>query len=64
MTGKQGFSAQLSASEILNQIYSIPQFEELTNIVFMGMGEPFDNTDELLRVVEVRQCCQKALPFP
>ena len=53
MTGKQGFSAQLSASEILNQIYSIPQFEELTNIVFMGMGEPFDNTDELLRAVEV-----------
>lgn len=53
MTGKQGFSAQLTANEILNQIQSVPQNNELTNIVFMGMGEPLDNTDELLKVLEI-----------
>jgi 23S rRNA (adenine2503-C2)-methyltransferase len=53
MTGKQGFIGQLSAGEIMNQIMSIPEADELTNLVFMGMGEPFDNTKELLRVLEI-----------
>jgi len=53
MTGKQGFQAQLSASDIVNQILSIPEFEKLTNIVFMGMGEPFDNLDNVLRTLEI-----------
>lgn len=53
MTGKQGFSANLTANQILNQIYSIPEGDTLTNIVFMGMGEPFDNLDELLKVLEI-----------
>lgn len=53
MTGKQGFSAQLTACEILNQIMSIPQAEKVTNVVFMGMGEPFDNTLVLLRILEI-----------
>jgi 23S rRNA (adenine2503-C2)-methyltransferase len=53
MTGKQGFSAQLTANEMLNQIQSVPENEKLTNIVFMGMGEPFDNTDELFKVLEI-----------
>lgn len=53
MTGKQGFSAQLSAAEILNQIQSLPEYERLTNIVFMGMGEPLDNTEELFKVLEI-----------
>lgn len=53
MTGKQGFSAQLTANEILNQIQSIPESEELTNVVFMGMGEPLDNTGELFKVLEI-----------
>lgn len=52
-TGKQGFSAQLSAGQILNQIFSIPESEQLTNIVFMGMGEPFDNTENVMKVLEV-----------
>ncbi len=51
MTGKQGFGANLSASEILNQILSVPEVNELTNIVFMGMGEPMDNIDTLLQVI-------------
>ncbi|MDL2255783.1 23S rRNA (adenine(2503)-C(2))-methyltransferase RlmN [Parabacteroides sp. OttesenSCG-928-G06] len=53
MTGKQGFSANLTAGEILNQIQSLPEYTSLTNIVFMGMGEPFDNTEELLKVLEI-----------
>ncbi len=53
MTGKQGFSANLTAGEILNQIVSIPESERLTNVVLMGMGEPFDNVDEVLQALEV-----------
>lgn len=49
MTGRQGFAASLSATEILNQIYSLPEASKLTNIVFMGQGEPFDNLDAVLR---------------
>ncbi|MDO5075010.1 MAG: 23S rRNA (adenine(2503)-C(2))-methyltransferase RlmN [Bacteroidales bacterium] len=49
MTGRQGFMAHLSAADILNQIYSLPQREKLTNIVFMGQGEPMDNIDNVLR---------------
>ncbi len=53
MTGKQGFSAHLTAGEILNQIQSLPERDKLTNIVFMGMGEPLDNLDELFKVLEI-----------
>jgi 23S rRNA (adenine2503-C2)-methyltransferase len=53
MTGKQGFSGNLTAAEILNQILSVPEAGKLTNIVVMGMGEPFDNTLETLRALEI-----------
>ncbi|HAS82079.1 MAG TPA: 23S rRNA (adenine(2503)-C(2))-methyltransferase RlmN [Verrucomicrobia bacterium] len=53
MTGRQGFQAQLSAGEILNQILSLPERERLTNIVYMGMGEPFDNLDNVMRSLEI-----------
>ena len=53
MTGKQGFSAQLTANQILNQIQSIPESDKLTNVVFMGMGEPMDNLDEVLKVLNI-----------
>lgn len=53
MTGKQGYASSLTATQILNQIYSIPERDSLTNIVFMGMGEPFDNLDEVLRALEI-----------
>ena len=52
-TGKQGFHGNLSAAEIINQIFSIPESETLTNIVFMGMGEPMDNLSEVLKAVDV-----------
>ncbi len=53
MTGRQGFQANLSANEILNQIKSLPEFDKLTNIVYMGMGEPFDNFEEVLKSTEI-----------
>ena len=53
MTGKEGFSCNLTATEILNQIRSVPETDRLTNVVFMGMGEPFDNTDALFTVLEI-----------
>lgn len=52
-TGKQGFEGSLPASDILNQIYSLPESERLTNIVFMGQGEPMDNIDNVLRATEI-----------
>ena len=52
-TGKQGFEGSLSAAEILNQIYALPERDTLTNIVFMGQGEPMDNLDNVLRATEI-----------
>ena len=53
MTGKQGFSANLTANQILNQIHSLPERDKLTNVVMMGMGEPLDNLDEVLKALEI-----------
>lgn len=52
-TGKQGFQADLSVNEILNQLHSLPDFDKITNIVYMGMGEPFDNIDNVLKSLEI-----------
>ena len=52
-TGKQGFEGYLSVADILNQIYSLPEVDELTNIVYMGQGEPMDNLDNVLRSTEI-----------
>jgi 23S rRNA (adenine2503-C2)-methyltransferase len=53
MTAKQGFQGHLKCREILNQILSLPESRKLTNLVYMGMGEPFDNTDEVLKSLEI-----------
>jgi 23S rRNA (adenine2503-C2)-methyltransferase len=53
MTGKQGFQGQLSAGEIVNQIRSLPEFHSLTNIVYMGMGEPFDNLEAVMQSIQI-----------
>ena len=53
MTGKQSYTANLTANEILNQIYALPEFEKLTNLVFMGMGEPCDNLSNLLQAIKI-----------
>ncbi len=52
-TGKQGWEGNLTAADILNQIYALPEAERLTNIVFMGQGEPMDNLDAVLRVCNI-----------
>ena len=52
-TAKQGFQGQLSAGEIINQIRSIDEVNEVSNIVYMGMGEPFDNLDQVLKSLEI-----------
>jgi len=53
MTGKQGFQGNLSTKEILNQLRSIPEFRTVSNLVYMGMGEPFDNLDNVLSSLEI-----------
>lgn len=52
-TGRMGLRHQLSANEILNQIVSIPERDKLTNLVFMGMGEPLDNIDNLMQTLDI-----------
>ncbi|MFO7722426.1 MAG: 23S rRNA (adenine(2503)-C(2))-methyltransferase RlmN [Bacteroidales bacterium] len=53
MTGKQGFQGNLTAGQIVNQLRSIPEWHEVTNIVYMGMGEPFDNLEEVMRSLDI-----------
>lgn len=53
MTGRQGLTHNLSAGEILNQVVSIPESGKLTNLVYMGMGEPLDNLDRVLASLEI-----------
>ncbi|MCD8297383.1 MAG: 23S rRNA (adenine(2503)-C(2))-methyltransferase RlmN [Prevotella sp.] len=52
-TGKQGFDGNLTAKDIINQIYSLPERDSLTNIVFMGQGEPMDNLDNVLKATQI-----------
>jgi len=52
-TGKQGWQGNLTAADILNQIYALPEADRLTNIVFMGQGEPMDNLDAVLRACDI-----------
>ena len=53
MTGRGGFHAQLIAADILSQFFAVDEAGELTNAVFMGMGEPLDNWDEVKKAMEV-----------
>ena len=59
MTGTLGFHGNLSAAEILNQVFEIDAMavadgrEALSNLVFMGEGEPMDNIDEVLRTLTI-----------
>ena len=53
MTGRGGFHGQLSAGEIISQLLSLDEAGMLTNAVFMGMGEPLDNWDEVSRALEI-----------
>lgn len=53
MTARQGLQGQLTTADILNQVLSLPESKLLTNLVFMGMGEPFDNTDVVLKALRI-----------
>lgn len=53
MTARQGFQHNLTAGEIINQIRSLPERETLTNVVYMGMGEPLDNLGEVMKSLEI-----------
>jgi len=53
MTGKQGFQGNLTSGEILNQYGRLPEKKKITNIVYMGMGEPLDNLTEVLKSLEI-----------
>lgn len=53
MTGRQGWHGNLSASQIINQVLSVEESESLTNIVFMGMGEPMDNLEAVLTTIDI-----------
>jgi 23S rRNA (adenine2503-C2)-methyltransferase len=53
MTGKQGFQANLSAGEIVNQLRSLPERDLISNIVYMGMGEPLDNPEAVMASLEI-----------
>ncbi|MDE6048819.1 MAG: radical SAM protein, partial [Paramuribaculum sp.] len=53
MTGRNGFDGNLTAAQIMNQILSVDESDRLTNIVFMGMGEPTDNLDAVLKTIEI-----------
>lgn len=53
MTGRQGFHGNLSAGEIISQFMEIEESDQLTNAVFMGMGEPLDNYDNVMRAIDI-----------
>lgn len=53
LTGKNGYHGQLSAADIISQFIAIDESADLTNAVFMGMGEPLDNYDNVSRAIDV-----------
>ncbi len=50
-TGSNGWGGNLTACEIVNQVVSVPH--EITHIVLMGMGEPGDNIEEVLKACRI-----------
>ncbi len=53
MTGRQGFHGHLSAADIISQFIAVDESDRLTNTVFMGMGEPLDNYENVMRAIEI-----------
>jgi len=57
-SGQEGLLRNLSAAEIFEQVYQIDRFlhlkgERVSHVVFMGMGEPFENYDEVLKAIKL-----------
>ena len=57
MSGSRGFIRDLTAAEIVDQVYGVSHEtgERVTNVVFMGMGEPFDNYEAFIRALRTIQ---------
>jgi 23S rRNA (adenine2503-C2)-methyltransferase len=53
ITGKYGFRGNLSVQDIINQAISLPESGRITHVVFMGMGEPMDNIDNVLKACNI-----------
>jgi 23S rRNA (adenine2503-C2)-methyltransferase len=53
VTGKYGFRGNLTAGDIINQVISLTFSEKITHVVFMGMGEPMDNLENVLKACEI-----------
>ena len=53
MTGRQGFHGHMSAADIISQFIAVDESDRLTNAVFMGMGEPLDNYENVMRAIEI-----------
>jgi len=53
MTGRQGFHGHMSAADIISQFIAVDESDRLTNAVFMGMGEPLDNFENVMRAIEI-----------
>ena len=53
MTGRQGFHGHMSAGDIISQFIAVDESDRLTNAVFMGMGEPLDNYENVMRAIEI-----------
>ena len=53
VTARYGYHGNLTAGEIVNQIIAIPQSENVTHVVFMGMGEPMDNLENVLKACKI-----------
>ncbi len=52
-TGRQGLKRNLSSGEIINIIRALPEFSRLTNLVYMGMGEPLDNYENVIKSLDI-----------
>jgi 23S rRNA (adenine2503-C2)-methyltransferase len=52
-TAKYGFHGNLSAGDIVNQVTGIPVAGKITHVVFMGMGEPMDNPDDVMKASSI-----------
>lgn len=53
MTGRQGLQSQLNAGEIVGQLAQIPERNEISHLVYMGMGEPLDNVEEVIKSIRL-----------
>ena len=53
LTGRYGFDGDLTAGDMINQIISLPDASEITHVVFMGMGEPMDNIEEVIKACKI-----------